>query len=58
MLSRYESGRLVGHKSNELPRALIALAPELQYLATKNFSRASGVKFDLGREKISGKITP
>lgn len=58
MVSHYEVGRLVGHKSNELPRALISLAPELQYLATKKFSLASGVKFDLAGKKISGRITP
>ena len=58
MVSRYDGGRLVGHKSNELPRALISLAPELQYMAMENFSLASGVKFDVGGKKTSGRITP
>lgn len=58
MVSRYEGGRMVGHKSNELPRALISLAPELQYMATNNFSLASGVKFDVAGKKAFGRITP
>ncbi len=58
MISYYEGGRLVGHKSNQLPRALIALAPELQYMATKNFSLASGVRFDVAGKKNSGRVTP
>jgi hypothetical protein len=58
MTSFWDGGRLIGHQSNVTPAALLALAPEIQYMATDKFSLSLGVNCDLAGKNTAANITP
>lgn len=57
-ISYFDGGRLLGHKANVAPGALIALAPEIEYMATDKFAMSLGVQCDVAGKNNSANITP
>jgi hypothetical protein len=56
--SFYDGGRLIGHKSNVPPQALVSLLPGIEYLATDKLSFALGVNIDVAGKTYPANITP
>jgi hypothetical protein len=58
LTSFWEGGRLIGHKSNVPPGALLSVLPGIEYMATEKFSLALGVNIDLVGKNTDANITP
>jgi len=58
LTSTWDAGRLVGHKANMSPTALLSLLPGIEYMATDKFSLALGVNIDLAGKDTTANITP
>lgn len=58
LTSFWDGGRLIGHKSNLPPGALISVSPGIEYMATEKFSLAMGLNIDLAGKNSDTAITP
>ncbi len=58
LTSRWDAGRLIGHKSNVPPGALLSVLPGIEYMATDKFSLALGVNVDLFGKHTDVTVTP
>jgi len=58
LTSTWGAGRLLGHKANIPPSALLSLVPGIEYMATDKFSLALGVNIDLLGKNTNAKIIP
>jgi hypothetical protein len=58
LTSTWEAGRLIGHKANLAPAALLSILPGIEYMATDKFSLALGVQIDLAGKNTTANITP
>jgi hypothetical protein len=58
LTSTWDAGRLIGHKANLAPAALLSVVPAIEYMATDKFSLAAGVQIDLAGKNATANITP
>jgi hypothetical protein len=58
LVSDWDAGRLVGHKANTAPTAILSCLPGIEYMATEKFSLAMGVQIDLAGKATTANITP
>jgi len=58
LTSHWDAGRLIGHKSNVPPSALLSVLPGLEYMATDKFSLAFGVSIDLIGKNTDATVAP
>jgi len=58
LTSTWDAGRLIGHKANLAPAALLSIVPGIEYMATDKFSLALGVQIDLAGKETTANITP
>jgi hypothetical protein len=58
LTSTWDAGRLIGHKANLAPTALLSIVPGIEYMATDKFSLALGVQIDLAGKDTTANITP
>ncbi len=56
--SFWDAGRLMGHKANTPPGALLSILPGIEYMATEKFSLAFGVNVDLLGKNSDAVVTP
>ncbi len=57
-VSFYDGGRLVGHRANQSPQALMSLLPALEILVSDDWSFAAGVLVDLFGKNTGFTYTP
>jgi len=58
LTSFWDGGRLIGHKANQPPGALLSVMPGIEYMATEKFSLALGVNVDLMGKNCTAYVTP
>jgi len=58
LTSFWDGGRLLGHKANLPPGALISVSPGIEYMATDKFSLALGLNIDLVGKNTNAALTP
>jgi len=58
LTSHFDGGRLIGHKANVPPSALISVLPGIEYMATDKLSLALGVNVDLAGKNADAVVTP
>ncbi|MFZ5447320.1 MAG: transporter, partial [Thermodesulfobacteriota bacterium] len=58
LTSYWSGGRLLGHKANLPPEALISVMPGIEYMATDKFSLALGLNIDLAGKNSDAALTP
>jgi hypothetical protein len=58
LTSTWDAGRLIGHKSNVPPAALLSLSPQLQYIYSEKLMFSVGVNCDLAGKNNTANITP
>jgi hypothetical protein len=58
LVSTWDAGRLVGHKANLAPSALLSVVPGIEYMASDKFSLALGVQIDLAGKDATANVTP
>lgn len=58
LTSFWDGGRLLGHKANTPPGALLSVVPGIEYMATDKFSLALGVSVDLVGKNGDAAVTP
>lgn len=58
LTSYWDSGRLIGHKANTPPGALLSVMPGIEYMATEKFSLALGLNIDAVGKNADAAITP
>jgi hypothetical protein len=58
LTSTWDAGRLIGHRANLAPAALLSFLPGIEYMATDKFSLALGVNIGLVGKNTSANITP
>ncbi len=54
----WDGGRLIGHKANVPPQALMSVLPGIEYMATDKFSLALGVNVDYAGKAYPANVTP
>jgi hypothetical protein len=54
----WDGGRLIGHKANLPPQALMSVLPGIEYMATDKFSLALGVNIDYAGKAYPANVTP
>ena len=54
----WDGGRLIGHKANVPPQALMSFLPGIEYMATDKFSFAVGVNIDFAGKTYPANVTP
>ncbi len=58
LTSLWDGGRLIGHRANVAPGALLSVMPGIEYMATEKFSLALGVNVDLIGKNSDAAVTP
>ncbi len=58
LTSSFDGGRLIGHKANVAPSALISVLPGIEYMATEKLAFALGVNVDLAGKNTDAAVTP
>lgn len=54
----WDGGRLIGHKANVPPQALMSVLPGLEYMAMDKLAFAAGVNIDFAGKTYPANITP
>jgi len=57
-VNQYDGGRIIGHRANQPPAALMSLLPALEFLAGDNWSFVAGVLVDLGGKNTRYNYSP
>ena len=57
-ISKYDGGRIFGHRANQPAVALMSLLPALEFLAGDDWSFVAGVLVDLCGKNTSYNYTP
>ncbi|MGQ9921915.1 MAG: transporter [Desulfobacca sp.] len=58
LLSFWDGGRLLGHKANVPPAALVSVLPGIEYMAHERVALALGVQVDLIGKNTDAAVTP
>jgi hypothetical protein len=58
LTSYWDGGRLIGHRANTPPGALLSILPGIEYMATEKLALALGVNIDLIGKYNDAAITP
>jgi hypothetical protein len=58
LTSFWDAGRLIGHKANTAPEALVSLLPGIEFMATEKLALALGVNIDLAGKRTEASVTP
>jgi hypothetical protein len=56
--SFWDCGRVIGHKANMPPQALMSVLPGIEYMATEKLSFALGVNVDVAGKTYTANVTP
>ncbi len=54
----WDGGRLIGHKANVSPQALMSALPGIEYIASEKLSFALGVNLDCAGKNYPANVTP
>jgi hypothetical protein len=58
LVSTWDTGRMLGPKSDQAPRALVSLLPGLEFIATDTWQLSGGILIDLVGKNTNASFTP